>query len=311
MHALLRHPGNAEASAGFRYSAQPQLPKLPNRLRFFFASLKKKPFVLSTHGSLLGYKKYLPSFLHKLPYHLYDALTLKSAALKADAVVVSSRMEFADALEFGISREKLHVIPMGIDVDACADSSRRTDEGPLKILFVGRIARVRRIELILRSVSLLSCPWTLTLVGGEEKTSSLTRGGYLRELQALCDDLGIRDRVTFAGAKAPATLPEFYQSADLFVYPSLYENFSQPVLEAAAWGLPIIATAVGIVPEVVKEGESGFIVSGNPEEIANRIQQLSNPNVRAEFGRHSRENVRRQFGWDQIMRQYVELYRSL
>ena len=226
--------------------------------------------------------------------------------------MVSSKLEYEDALDFGIARKKLHIIPMGIDVEGYGEEGGRAENGePLNILFVGRIARVRRIELLLQAVQRLTVPWSLTLVGGEEKTSSLSKSGYLRELETLCADLGIQDRVTFTGPKPPGELKSFYRSADLFVYPSLYENFAQPVLEAAAEGLPVIATPVGVVPEIVKDGETGFIVSGDPASISARIEQLKEPKVRTEFGKRIREKVRRQFGWDEIMKQYVQLYRSL
>ncbi|NIP99801.1 MAG: glycosyltransferase, partial [Nitrospinaceae bacterium] len=56
----------------------------------------------------------------------------------------------------------------------------------------------------------------------------------------------------------------YYQSADVFVYPSRYENFGQPVLEAAAWGLPVIATSTGVASEIIREGETGFLTPPDP-----------------------------------------------
>ena len=84
--------------------------------------MQGKPKVLNTHGTLLGFKKYL-ACKQQFPYRLYDALTLKASARKANAVIVSSKLEYEDAIEFGISKRKLHVIPMGVDVDDYQDSS--------------------------------------------------------------------------------------------------------------------------------------------------------------------------------------------
>ena len=157
-------------------------------------------------------------------------------------------MEYEDAIEFGISPKKLHVIPMGVEDHDGLQQSPQEDASPLKILFVGRVARVRRVELILQAVKKLSIPCTVTIVGGEEKTSSLTKSGYMNELKQLCGNLGVDDRVTFTGPKSPEELASFYNAADVFVYPSRYENFSQPILEAASYGLPVIATSIGIAP---------------------------------------------------------------
>ena len=80
-----------------------------------------------------------------MPYHLYDAVTLKTSAKRAQAIIVSSKFEYEDALEFGIEKKRIHIIPMGIDVEEFKKKPSVSEE--LQILFVGRIARVRRIEL--------------------------------------------------------------------------------------------------------------------------------------------------------------------
>jgi glycosyltransferase involved in cell wall biosynthesis len=293
-----------------RHPAQSQLPKLPDRQRFFFSSIKKKPFILNTHGSLLGYKKYLPTFLQRFPYRVYDLLTLKASAKRADAIVVSSKMEFEDAVEFGVSRNKLHIIPMGVDIPAPPSPAPQEQDSPLKILFVGRIARVRRVELILQAVKKLSIPYSVTIVGGEEKTSSLSKTGYLDELRGLSEDLGISDHVTFAGPKPPEELPSYYRAADVFVYPSLYENFAQPILEAASYGVPVIATPVGIAQEIIEDGETGFLTTSDPTTLARRLEQLADPSFKRGLGEKLKETVRNKFAWNRIMDQYVELYRS-
>ena len=281
-------------------------------MRFFFARSHKIPFVLNTHGSLLGYKKYLPSKAHHLPYQIYDAATLKLSAKRADAIVVSSELEFDDAIEFGIPRRKLHIIPMGIDVENLGERIIPAQESSeLKILFVGRLARVRRIELILQAVSQLAIPYSLTIVGGEEKTSSLSKTGYLGELTKLAEDLQISEKVHFVGRKAPEELKAYYQNAEVFVYPSLYENFSQPILEAGAMALPIIATEVGVAREIVKDGDTGFLVPGDPVAIRDRLLQMTDPELRSSMGEAIRKVVQQHYSWDQVLQKYVDLYRSL
>lgn len=217
-------------------------------------------------------------------------------------------MEYEDAVEFGISRKKLHIIPMGVDIPETPLNDRREDDSPLKILFVGRIARVRRVELILQAAKNLSIPHTFTIVGGEEKTSSLSKTGYLRELRSLCERLGVS--ATFAGPKAPGDLASYYQAADVFVYPSLYENFAQPLLEAASYGIPIISTPVGIAPEIIKDGETGYLVDADPAAIRQALEKLADPAVRRNMGQKLKETVRKKFAWNRIMDQYMALYRS-
>jgi len=245
----------------------------------------------------------------RLPYHLYDAVTLKTSAKRAQAIIVSSKLEYEDAIEFGIDKEKIKIIPMGIDIEETEKKQSSSEQ--LQILFAGRIARVRRIELLLQAVNQLSIPFHLTIAGGEEKTSSVTRTGYLNELKQLTKQLHLENKVLFVGKKSPMELKTLYQTADIFVYPSLYENFGQPLIEAAAHGLPIISTSVGIARDIVIDGETGFQVSGNPEEIKDRIESLNDTKLRSQMGRQIQTEVKNRFDWNNIMAQYMELYRSL
>jgi glycosyltransferase involved in cell wall biosynthesis len=244
-----------------------------------------------------------------LPYHLYDVATLKTSAKRAQAIIVSSKFEYEDALEFGIEKEKIKIIPMGIDVAEFKKKPNAAEE--LQILFVGRIARVRRIELLLQAVNQLSIPFHLTIAGGEDKTSSVTRTGYLNELKQLTKQLNLENKVTYTGKKTPLELKTLYQSTDVFVYPSLYENFGQPLLEAAAHGLPLISTSVGIARDIIIEGETGYQVTGKPEEIKERIESLRNRNLRLQMGQRIQDEVKNRFDWGNIMDQYTNLYRSL
>ena len=270
---------------------------------------RRKPFVLNTHGSLLQYKYILRDKLVQLPYKAYDFATLKITVHRADVVVVSSKNEYREALEFGIDKKKIHVIPAGIDI-ADYESHEDKSNGVLNLLFVGRITRDRHLEPIIKALPYLD-KVKLTVVGGEEKRSSLSRKGYLSELKALTEELGLREHINFAGAKYGKELISYYQAADIFVYTSLYENFGQTLLEAAAAGLPIICTPVGIAPEIVADGETGFLVGDDPKMISERIKKLNDVSIRTEFSGRMKEIVKEKFTWSNIIDQYLELYQDL
>jgi UDP-glucose:(heptosyl)LPS alpha-1,3-glucosyltransferase len=235
-------------------------------------------------------------------------MTLKTSAKRAQAIIVSSKFEYEDALEFGIPKEKLHIIPMGIEVTQPVEKEFGNDI--LQLLFVGRIARVRRIELLLQAVEKLAFPFHLTIVGGEEKTSSVTRSGYLKELKMLSEGLNLNNKVTFAGRKSQAELKSYYKVADLFVYLSKYENFGQPLIEAGAHGLPIISTPVGVARDIVIDGETGYLTEGNPKAMGDRIQLLRDSNLRKQMGAQVRNLIREKFDWAPIIGQYISLYNS-
>ena len=103
----------------------------------------------------------------------------------------------------------------------------------------------------------------------------------------------------------------WYSKGDIFVYPSLYENFGQPILEAAAAGLPIISTPVGVAQEIITDNKTGFLFNGDDQELTDRITQLTDLSLRKEMGKALRERVRSLYGWEGIIKQYLNLYQSL
>ncbi len=267
--------------------------------------------MLSTHGSLLGYKKYHQPVSHFFPYKLHDALTLKTSAKRADAVVVSSHMEYEEALEFGIHKNKLHVIPDGIEVVG-PPVDRSTRQGaPLSLLFAGPLTRLRRVELLLRAARKLTLPFRITLAATNTIPETGGSTEYTAELKKLSKTLGIEDRVEILDNPSPEDMKNCYANADVFIYPSAYETSGATLLAAGAGGLPLISTPVGIANEIVTSGENGFIVPADPDMICDRILQLSDPERRLQFGNASREKIHNHCGWSSVMDQTIELYRSL
>ena len=196
---------------------------------------------------------------------------------------------------------------MGIEVD----DTEKIANDTLQLLFVGRIARVRRIELLIQAVEKLTTPFYLTIVGGEEKTSSVTRSGYLKELKDLVQKLNLNSKINFTGRKTQEELKEYYRRADIFVYPSKYENFGQPLLEAGAHGLPIVATPVGVARDIIIDGETGYLTSDDPKTISDHIYLLQDNNLRQQMGTQIKNLIRENFDWGNIMNQYLGLYNIL
>jgi glycosyltransferase involved in cell wall biosynthesis len=117
--------------------------------------------------------------------------------------------------------------------------------------------------------------------------------------------------VTFTGRKSQEELKTLYEMADLFVYPSEFENFGQPLIEAGAHGLPLIATPVGVARDIVIEGETGYLTPSNPEAISDRIQLLQDDKLRKQMGVQIKSLIKEKFDWGNIMSQYISLYNSL
>lgn len=261
----------------------------------------------------------MPARLSMIPYQTYDLLTFKATAKFADKIVVSTNLEYKDALEFGINKKKIEIIPMGIDTLDYQNKKCNQAKDHIELLFVGRIARNRKLEIIIQAIAKLDHTFRLKIVGEEARTSSTTRHGYLNDLYNMIDNLKLKDRVLFTGMKVGEELRECYKNADIFLFTSLYENFGQPILEAAAAGLPIISTPVGVANDLVIDNQTGFLIATTDneregavtDEIVNKINLLNDQKVRTEFGGKIQKLAKIHFSWDNITDQYKSLYHKL
>ena len=220
-------------------------------------------------------------------------------------------MEYEEALEFGIHKNKLHVIPDGIE-NPGPEIDRSSRQGtPLSLLFAGPMTRQRRVELLLRAARKLTLPFRITLVATNNIMETHGSSEYFAELKKLVKTIGIEDRVDFLGNPSPEDMSNCYAKADLFINPSAYETSGKNLMEAGVSGLPIISTPVGLAGAIVTPGENGFIVPADPDMICDRILQLSKPDTRKQFGQHIRRKILNEFGWNTIMDRYMHLYGSL
>lgn len=204
-------------------------------------------------------------------------------------------------------RDRVEVVPNGVDTDrfkpdqVLRDQTRAelaVDEPTLVAVFVGGEWNAKGLGIAIRSlVTASGC--VLVVVGS----------GDIERYQSVAVGVGVETRVHFVGARVD---PEhFYAAADVLVLPSLYETFSLVAHEAAAAGLPVIATRVHGVEDLVVDGVSGFFVERTPEDLGRRLAELRDaPELRKRLGDAAR-TASTAFSWDRMVESYAELYREL
>ena len=197
----------------------------------------------------------------------------------------------------------------GVDTDAFAPGlgadaarARRAElsfpEDGLVAAFVGSEWERKGLEPAIRALP-ASGGWSLVVAGGGERA----------RYQELAESLGVGDRLRWLGVTADVQV--VYQLADAFVLPTSYETFSLVTFEAAASGLPILATPVSGVRELIDDGRNGFLVTRDPDLIATRLRELAgDPELRARLGRAARESALG-FSWQRMVDRHHELYASL
>jgi D-inositol-3-phosphate glycosyltransferase len=241
----------------------------------------------------------------------------------ADQLVAATPTERAQmAWLYGAPKERVTVIPCGVDGRLFyprpqAEAQARLDlpAGRL-LLFVGRIERLKGIDTLLEATAHLVAEGghddlRVLIVGGDIE-SNRADNPELRRLQTLTEELGLTDRVEFLGSQSQAELPHYYAAADVTVMPSHYESFGMVALESMACGTPVIASRVGGLAALVKDGETGFLVPAEaPIELANRIRiLLADEGLRRRLGAGAAADAR-QYRWTHIAGRVTEVYNRL
>jgi glycosyltransferase involved in cell wall biosynthesis len=257
------------------------------------------PVVVTAHGA----------DVYGLRGRILDSLR-KAVASRCEAVTVVSR-DMAAALPQVTSRrgERPKIMPMGVDAQRFSGGPTHNENPHQVVLFVGRLARKKGVEYLIRAFPdvLARHPDARLLVVGD--------GPCRGELEALSSQMCLENRVRFAGAQPPASLPRFYRSSRLFVGPSVVtrsgdtEAFGLVFAEAMAAGCPVVGTAVGGIPEVVISGRTGLVVEPkSPTALASAINRLlDSPAEAGRMGALGRRWVRRKFDWRQVSQGYANL----
>jgi len=145
----------------------------------------------------------------------------------------------------------------------------------------------------------------LVVIGGDEHCQD-----EVERLKGLSQDLQIHDSVSFLGLVKQEKLPYFYSAADLCVFPSYYESFGLVALESLACGTPVVATNVGAMESVIRQGETGYVVIDNaPHRLADRIALLLSMS-KAQAISTIRDSVAK-FSWSNIAEAMVNEYRAV
>ena len=210
----------------------------------------------------------------------------------------------------GISRDRIHVIPNGVDLPPAfsRDDVRAAlgiEPGTFVVLAVGRLVPVKNYRLLLAAAR--------SLVGASRRWRFLIAGdGPLREeLESEIARLGLQEAVTLLGLRQDVSA--LMCAADAFVLTSSSEGMSNTILEAMASGRPVVATRVGGNPELVQEGITGMLVDPIiPTELCAALGTLANePHRVRRMGQAGRQRVEREFSRARMISNYTEMYEGL
>ncbi len=233
------------------------------------------------------------------------------AVERADRVIaVSAQMRADITTHFQINPDRVVVIHNGVDAEAFARTERREALArhgvlPPYALFVGRISEQKGIFQLLEAARTLPAGVQLVLCASSPDTPELKA-----RLEAA---VAGRPEIRWINAMLPVPeVAQLYSHAAVFVCPSIYEPFGLINLEAMACGTPVVASRVGGIPEVVVDGETGWLVE--PGDVAALGQALrravADPERAGRMGEAGRRRVEAHFSWDRIADRTLAVYRE-
>lgn len=201
------------------------------------------------------------------------------------------------------------IVPHGIALPDARELRPPSDRRAIEVLFVGRLEHRKGIDTLLAAIPplLAACPaLRFQLVGYDPS-------GYWQQ-RFLLEHPGLpADRVCFAGCLSTADLRAAYRNCDLFVAPSRYESFGLIYVEAMAWGRPVIGCRVGGVPEVIADGETGFLLP--PDDAGALVTAVLNlagdEALRTRLGAAARARVERLYSRATLATNSVAVYRTV
>jgi len=191
--------------------------------------------------------------------------------------------------------KKTVVIPNAVPINACSELNKDID-----ILFVGRLEKVKGVDLLLDALKILNKGYKTFIVGN---------GAERKNLESLARNLGLHDSVVFTGARSD--VKDFMCRSKIFVLPSRWEGIPLALLEAMGLGLPVIASKVGGSVEVIQHGVDGLLVTPEDTGELSRLitETLADDILRERLGCNAKVKIKERYSLEQYVDRLMEIYR--
>jgi glycosyltransferase involved in cell wall biosynthesis len=260
----------------------------------------KKPVVVSARGSDINLYSQFPIIRRLLRYTLQ----------KADRVIAVSQALKEAMVGLGIAESKISVIPNGVDTKKFYPIPRKEARESLGlpehgkvILSVGHLTAGKGFDVLLKTVALL-----LQQSSHENLHLIIVGDGLFRkELEKTSSMLKLGRNVSFTGSVSHEELFRWYSAADVFCLASAMEGCPNVILESLACGTPVIATAVGGIPEIIRSDEFGLLTQRNETKIAEAIEAA----LRKSWRSYDLIQLGKQHSWEQTARAVHDVFESV
>ena len=271
-------------------------------LTFRWRAMTDAPYIISLRGSdVPNYDSNAKTI--NLLHQVLKPVT--SAILRHSHSVVANSESLRELAKESFHNEKIITITNGVcPQDFAPAKNLRQDDRTVTALCVARLIRRKGIDALLEAVAKCESTTVRVVIAGT--------GPQRNALIEHAKRLGIDNRIRFVGSVNSSEIVAHYQQADFLIHPALVESFSMTLLEAMSCGLPIIASDIGGIPELVEHDINGLLISpGDIPALAKAINRMAeSKSLRARFSGASRAKILDQFTWEHITTAYEQQYDS-
>jgi glycosyltransferase involved in cell wall biosynthesis len=290
---------------------------------------KIKPDIVNTHyasgyGTLSRLINFTPTLLsvwgsdvYDFPYESDIKREILIKNLNAATEIASTSYVMKTQTKNFINDKKIHVTPFGIDLEKFSPDHSKRDSDIINIGIVKKLSPKYGIEYLIRSFKILLNNDDIIKYGLKKKLrlTIVGKGKQRKYLENLTKELGIEDATNFVGVVPYNEVPNYLNSLDIFCAPSTLdsESFGVAIIEASACKLPVIVSDVGGLPEVVDNGNTGYIVSSKDSKaIAEKLYELVfDESKRKSMGNKGRKKVAELYDWNKNVDKMETIYQDM
>lgn len=231
---------------------------------------------------------------------------VKQSWKRVDKLIAISKEIHCNLMRAGVDATKMVYIPNCVDTDFFKPLEGKTDETLVRILFVGRLAEDKGVDILIRALK--------KIIQEEHRNVSLTivgDGPVRGQLEQIASEISGEVPIQFVGQTSEVL--GYYQHSHMVVLPSFWEGLPLVLLEGMACGVPVVASDIGGHREVIEDGVNGLLFPvGQVDELASRMVYLIEyPDRAREMGQRGRQTVLSGFSLAESLRRYLDLYKSL
>lgn len=276
----------------------------------YVARRRRVPYIVRPLGTLAPYGMSQHAMLKKVSWLLFESRILKNAA----AVHFTSTAERDEAVRLG-GGWRSEMVPIGIDVtkyDTVRDKAWLRANAPhladrTTFLFLSRIHPKKRLDLVLAAFQKLNAdaPETAMLIAGDGETA------YVDALRKRARELGLEHAVHWTGHVTGTEKTAVLRASDIFVLPSINENFGISVVEALASGLPVILSSGVAIHREIESADAGLVSGASPDALAEAMRQMLGNSSRAQMAANARAVAEREFSLEAMASGLTAMYRRV